>query len=125
MALRRRHRGRPHQRPRLPQARPANQAAGVAIRQVAALAPRRKTVLVIEDNATIGGLIVALLREEGYRALRAWDVREAVKMARDRRPDLLVLELSLPYREGLEMLHELKSHPETREAPIVVVSGNV
>ncbi|MDP8924199.1 MAG: response regulator, partial [Chloroflexota bacterium] len=54
--------------------------------------PRRKCVLVVEDNATIGGLLVALLREEGYRALRAWDGREAMKMARDRRPDLIVLD---------------------------------
>ena len=42
---------------------------------------KRKCVLVVEDNATIGGLLVALLREEGYRALRAWDGREAIKMS--------------------------------------------
>ncbi len=85
---------------------------------------RRKCVLVVEDNATIGGLLVALLREEGYRALRAWDGQEAIRMARDRRPDLIVLDLSLPYRDGVEVLYELKAHEETRSAPIVVVSGN-
>ena len=68
--------------------------------------------------------MVALLREEGYRALRAWDVREAVKIARDRKPDLLLLDLSLPYREGLPQLLELRAHAETQDAPIVVVSGN-
>ena len=86
--------------------------------------PRRKCVLVVEDNATVGGLLVALLREEGYRALRAWDGHEAIKMARDRRPDLIVLDLSLPYRDGLEVLYELKGNEETKSAPIVVVSGN-
>jgi DNA-binding response OmpR family regulator len=85
---------------------------------------RRKCVLVVEDNATIGGLLVALLREEGYRALRAWDGQEAIRMARDRRPDLIVLDLSLPYRDGVEVLYDLKGHDETRSAPIVVVSGN-
>jgi two-component system, OmpR family, alkaline phosphatase synthesis response regulator PhoP len=85
---------------------------------------RRKVVLVVEDNATIGGLLVALLREEGYRSLRAWDGREAIKMARDRRPDLIVLDLSLPYRDGLEVLHEMKANEETQSAPIVVVSAN-
>jgi len=79
----------------------------------------------VEDNATIGGLLVALLREEGYRALRAWDGREAIKMARDRPPDLIVLDLSLPYRDGVEVLRELRSNGDTTEAPIVVVSGNV
>src|SRR6059058_5458919 len=80
---------------------------------------------VVEDNATIGGLLVALLREEGYRALRAWDGREAIKMARDRPPDLIVLDLSLPYRDGVEVLRELRANTDTTNAPIVVVSGNV
>jgi len=88
-----------------------------------AAGPRRKCVLVVEDNATIGGLLVALLREEGYRALRAWDGREAIKMARDRRPELIVLDLSLPYRDGVEVLRELKATEETAQAPIVIVSG--
>ena len=78
---------------------------------------------VVEDNATIGGLLVALLREEGYRALRAWDGREAMKMARDRAPDLIVLDLSLPYRDGVDVLRDLRANDDTAEAPIVVVSG--
>jgi DNA-binding response OmpR family regulator len=78
----------------------------------------------VEDNATIGGLLVALLREEGYRALRAWDGREAMKMARDRRPDLIVLDLSLPYRDGVDVLRELRGNADTVDAPIVVVSGS-
>jgi DNA-binding response OmpR family regulator len=90
----------------------------------AATGTRRKCVLVVEDNATIGGLLVALLREEGYRALRAWDGREAIKMARDRRPDLIVLDLSLPYRDGIDVLRDLRSNEDTTEAPIVVVSGS-
>ncbi len=36
-------------------------------------APRRKVVLVLEDHASVGGLIAGLLRQEGYRAVRAWD----------------------------------------------------
>jgi DNA-binding response OmpR family regulator len=91
---------------------------------VSATATKRKCVLVVEDNATIGGLLVALLREEGYRALRAWDGREAMKMARDRKPDLIVLDLSLPYRDGVEVLHDLRGNQDTVDAPIVVVSGN-
>jgi DNA-binding response OmpR family regulator len=87
-------------------------------------APRRKTILIVEDNAAFGGLLVALLREDGYRTLRAWDGREAARMARDRKPDLIVLDLALPYRDGVELLHQLKEQGETSQAPIVVVSGN-
>jgi len=113
-----------HARPRTIRPRSAEgQPSGDAAVAQASLT-RRKCVLVVEDNATIGGLLVALLREEGYRALRAWDGREAMKMARDRPPDLIVLDLSLPYRDGVEVLRELRSNDDTAEAPIVVVSGN-
>jgi DNA-binding response OmpR family regulator len=121
-------RGKPPRKPQhaRPRTRPkgaAPAAEGANGAATAPAGPRRKSVLVVEDNATIGGLLVALLREEGYRALRAWDGREAMKMARDRRPDLIVLDLSLPYRDGLEVLHELKANEDTAQAPIVIVSG--
>jgi DNA-binding response OmpR family regulator len=87
------------------------------------LAPRRKTVLIVEDGAAFGGLLVALLREDGYRTLRASDAHEAARMARDRKPDLIVLDLALPYREGLVLLQEIKAQEETGVAPVVVVSG--
>src|SRR5262245_19445666 len=123
-------RGKPHRkghharprtiRPKSDEAQPSNDGGA----SPTATATKRKCVLVVEDNATIGGLLVALLREEGYRALRAWDGREAMKMARDRRPDLIVLDLSLPYRDGIEVLRELRANEDTVEAPIVVVSGS-
>src|SRR5215210_8765638 len=122
-------RGKPHRkghharprtiRPRTEESQPAAENGAAT-----ATATRRKCVLVVEDNATIGGLLVALLREEGYRALRAWDGREALKMARDRKPDLIVLDLSLPYRDGIEVLRELRANEDTVAAPIVVVSGS-
>ena len=126
-------RGKPHRkghharprtvRPKADESQPASEGTS-ALSAPSATATKRKCVLVVEDNATIGGLLVALLREEGYRALRAWDGREAMKMARDRRPDLIVLDLSLPYRDGVDVLRELRANDDTVDAPIVVVSGN-
>lgn len=123
-------RGKPHRRghharprtirPKAEESQPPSENGAAA----STTATRRKCVLVVEDNATIGGLLVALLREEGYRALRAWDGREAMKMARDRKPDLIVLDLSLPYRDGVEVLRELRGNQDTIDAPIVVVSGS-
>jgi DNA-binding response OmpR family regulator len=122
-------RGKPHRkghhaRPRTVRLRPEDGRPAAANGTSAATGSRRKCVLVVEDNATIGGLLVALLREEGYRALRAWDGREAMKMARDRRPDLIVLDLSLPYRDGVDVLRDLRANEDMSQAPIVVVSGS-
>lgn len=86
-------------------------------------APRRKVVLVLEDHASVGGLIAALLRQEGYRAVRAWDPQEALRLARGRAPDLVLLDLNLPYPDGLSVLKQFHNHEATRRAPIVLVCG--
>ena len=85
--------------------------------------PRRKVVLVVEDNGSVGGLIAGLLRQDGYRAVRAWDGQEAMRLARGRQPDLIVLDVSLSYPEGLTVLHQLRSNEATRRPPIVLVAG--
>ena len=70
--------------------------------------PRRKVVLVLEDHASVGGLIAGLLRQEGYRAVRAWDPQEALRLARGRAPDLVLLDLNLAYPDGLEVLRQVR-----------------
>jgi DNA-binding response OmpR family regulator len=81
-------------------------------------------VLVLEDHASVGGLIAALLRQEGYRAVRAWDPQEALRLARGRTPDLVLLDLNLAYPDGLDVLKQVRSHEATRRAPIVLVTGS-
>src|SRR6202158_3917301 len=86
-------------------------------------APRRKVVLVLEDHASVGGLIAGLLRQEGYRAVRAWDPQEALRLARGRTPDLVLLDLNLAYPDVLEVLQQVRGHEAPRRAPIVLVKG--
>jgi CheY-like chemotaxis protein len=71
----------------------------------------------------VGGLIAGLLRQEGYRAVRAWDPQEALRLARGRTPDLVLLDLNLAYPDGLDVLRQVRSSEATRRAPIVVVAG--
>ena len=80
-------------------------------------------MLVLEDNASVGGLIAALLRQDGYRAVRAWDPQEALRLARGRTPDLVLLDLNLAYPDGLDVLKQVRNHEATRRAPIVLVAG--
>jgi DNA-binding response OmpR family regulator len=84
---------------------------------------RRKVVLVLEDHASVGGLIAGLVRQAGYRAVRAWGTHEATRLARGRRPDLILLDLNLPYRDGLDLLQRLRSHEATRRCPVLIVAG--
>ena len=77
----------------------------------------------LEDHASIGGLIAGLLRQEGYRAVRAWDPQEALRLARGRTPDLVLLDFNLAYPDGLDVLKQVRNHEATRRTPIVLVSG--
>jgi CheY-like chemotaxis protein len=89
----------------------------------AASVPRRKVVLVLEDHASVGGLIAGLLRQEGYRAVRAWDPQEALRLARGRAPDLVLLDFNLAYPDGVQVLKQVRNHEATRRAPIILVAG--
>ncbi len=86
--------------------------------------PRRKVVLVLEDHASVGGLIAGLLRQDGYRVLRAWDLPEAARLARGRRPDAVLLDLNLRYPSGVEALKDLAVLDVTRRVPVVVVAAH-
>lgn len=83
----------------------------------------QKTVLVVEDDEAVSSLLVALLEDRGYAAIPARDGRSAIELARAHRPDLITLDLALPGTDGHEVLQNLKTHPDTRDIPVVVISA--
>ena len=86
-------------------------------------APARKTVLVIEDDEAVSGLLIALLEDRGYAAVPAMDGKTAIELARKVDPHLITLDLALPGTDGHEVLENLKANPETRDIPVVVISA--
>ena len=83
----------------------------------------RRTVLVVEDDEAVSGLLVALLDERGYAAVPAYDGQSAVRLARRLQPHLITLDLALPGSDGHAVLESLKADPATREIPVVVISA--
>src|SRR5215213_3969678 len=83
----------------------------------------KKTVLVVEDDEAVSSLLVALLEDRGYAAVPAMDGRTAIELARKLVPHLITLDLALPGTDGHEVLENLKSNPETRDIPVVVISA--
>jgi signal transduction histidine kinase/DNA-binding response OmpR family regulator/HAMP domain-containing protein len=79
-------------------------------------------VLVVEDDRQAGHLLAHHLVEAGYRVARASTGEQAVQLARELRPDGITLDILLPDQDGLSVLARLKSLPETRAIPVVVVS---
>jgi signal transduction histidine kinase/CheY-like chemotaxis protein len=80
-------------------------------------------VLIAEDDPVF--LRVASMGLAGhYRVETARDGEQAIEMARSLLPDVIVLDVFMPRRDGLDALRELKTNPATRDIPVLLVSGN-
>jgi two-component system nitrogen regulation response regulator NtrX len=80
------------------------------------------TVLVVDDEESILRLLAEILRDEGFRPVTASDADEALAAIQRDPPDLLLLDIAMPGRDGLELLAEVRdSHPQL---PVVMMSGH-
>ena len=79
-------------------------------------------VLVVEDDPGAAELLAQYLSDAGYSVAHAFDGEQAIQMVRELKPYAITLDIILPKKDGWEVLNELKSHPETREIPVIVVS---
>ena len=77
------------------------------------------TILIVDDDPSIGNLLEEALTKEGYAVLRAYSGTEAVLLLRQTRPDLVLLDMMLPGLSGEEVLPHLKG------VPVIVVSAKV
>jgi len=79
-----------------------------------------KRVLVVDDDAKTVELVKLYLNRDGYRVLAAYDGAEALRLARERRPDLIVLDLMLPGMDGLEVCRTLR---DESDVPIIMLTA--
>jgi CheY-like chemotaxis protein len=83
----------------------------------------RRLVLVVEDSDAIRTAFTILLEESGYDVAAAANGAEAVRLAAERSPDLVLLDLGLPDIPGLEVARRIKAAPGTRSIPVVALTG--
>jgi two-component system cell cycle response regulator DivK len=82
-----------------------------------------RTVLIVEDNELNMKLFHDLLDAHGYQTLQTRSGIEALRLARERRPDLILMDIQLPEVSGLEVTRWLKDDEELREIPVVAVTA--
>ncbi|EEW26434.1 phosphate regulon transcriptional regulator PhoB [Rhodobacter ferrooxidans] len=80
-------------------------------------------VLLVEDEAAQREVLAYNLAAEGYRVVQAGDGEEALDLIGDELPDLIVLDWMMPKVSGLEVCRRLKTRPETRAVPILMLSA--
>lgn len=83
----------------------------------------QELILVVDDERDVVRLVEFSLLEEGYRVLTAMNGTDALRMAQEHRPNIIVLDLMLPGLDGREVCKALKKNPETSDMPIIVLSA--
>ena len=84
----------------------------------------QKRVLLVEDNADNRFIYSAMLRHAGYEVILASDGHEGLELGRTRSPHLVLMDISLPGLDGLEVTRLLKADEATRRTPIIALTAH-
>jgi two-component system, cell cycle response regulator DivK len=82
-------------------------------------------ILIVEDNEKNLKLVRDVLQFKGYRTVEAVTGTEGVRLAREEKPDLVLMDIQLPDIDGITALGRLRADPLTRKMPVVAVSASV
>ncbi len=83
-----------------------------------------KRVLIVEDNPQSLELISELVQAEGYAVITVKTGTEALTIAREQRPDLILMDIQLPGVDGLTVTQRLKMEPATKKIPVIGISAH-
>ena len=81
------------------------------------------TVLITEDNPKNRKVFKDILHVHGYKSIEAVDGEEGYKMAKENKPDLILMDVQLPGTDGYEITRRLKSEDDTKDIPIIIVTS--
>jgi len=82
-----------------------------------------KKILAVDDERAIVRLVQVNLERQGYQVVTAFDGKEALEKVESERPDLIVLDVMMPYMDGFEVLQNLKKNPNTRDIPVIMLTA--
>jgi two-component system, cell cycle response regulator DivK len=85
---------------------------------------QQRRILIVEDNHDNRAIFAAILHHSGYEVLEAADGASGVRLARERHPDVILMDISLPKMNGLEATSVLKADAATSHIPIIAVTAH-
>jgi DNA-binding response OmpR family regulator len=80
-------------------------------------------ILVVDDDPQTLDMVELVLKREGYNVIRAFSANEALKIVETTTPDLFIIDAVLPESDGLTLCRRLRGNPQTKEVPIIFVTG--
>ena len=82
-----------------------------------------KKVLVVDDDPDVRLFSVTVLEENGYEPLEAANGEEGLKMIKQEKPELIILDVLMPRQSGIRLYRELKTDRSFKDIPIIILSG--
>jgi DNA-binding response OmpR family regulator len=82
-----------------------------------------KKILFIEDESALQKTFGEVLTKEGYEMISALDGKTGLRLAKEKKPDLILLDLILPRMHGFDVLRELKEDEKTKDIPIIILTN--
>ena len=83
------------------------------------------TILIVEDNELNRDMLTRRLVRKGFEVLQATNGEEGVRVARERNPDLVLMDMSLPVMDGWQASRVLKSYASTAHLPVIALTAHV
>ena len=83
----------------------------------------KKRILIIEDEREISLILKLRLEATGYEGVQSFDGEDGYEKAATQKPDLILLDLILPRKGGLQVLDDLKSDPKYKHIPVIIITG--
>ena len=84
-----------------------------------------RTILIVEDDDLLRDAFKILLEDAGYQVLEAGTASAAIQVAGERLPALVMLDMGLPDRPGIEVVRALRADPDLHATPIIALTGRV
>lgn len=81
------------------------------------------TILVVEDSPTEMQIVRTALQNKGYEVITATNGEEGLEKVRSQSPSLVVLDVVLPGRNGFQVCRDLKSSPDTKNVPVILLTS--
>jgi two-component system, OmpR family, phosphate regulon response regulator PhoB len=82
-----------------------------------------KKVLVVDDDPDVRLFNVTVVEENGYTPLEADNGEDGLKLIKEQKPDLVILDVMMPKQSGIRLYRELKTNPKTKNIKIILLSG--
>lgn len=81
-----------------------------------------KVIALIEDDKILSGTLFTGLKDAGFEVERAYDGEEGLALVIAKKPDLVLLDIVMPKMDGITVAKQLKSNPETKNIPIIILT---